>query len=1734
MLGERKRASSRRLNVLRNSLANIMTLRGAILVYVKHEIFRRSKQDDEFQTISLGCLRKSNLLRRFCIRFVSSIWFDRFITLCVLLNTILLGFVDYSDPWVEGPNPTKLANRIIDTANTISLLIFISEGVLKVIAQGFLWGKDSYLSEGWNRLDFLIILSGMLSWVKGTSKIGSIRVLRVLRPLRTLHSLPGLKVLTTALLASLPALGNVAILLAFIYLVFAILGMELWRGSFGYRCRVTPFPVALNFDASNTSSLGAYPPDPNYLAAVIANPWLYPCLDENLNQIPVNTTWSRPLNCFWPVDTHEVNPALCSPTPSAGRQCGGNLTCGSNYDLFGNPRFLNVIVNGTIAMSISQYDTFNSKLNYGFTSFDNVWSAFVVILQTVTASGWMALTQMTQQMGGHIGAALYFNGLLFIGMCFLLQLNMAVLYSEFVKAKEEQHKLAQGKRRSSAIVRYIHVATVKHIQLTMSSYSSSFHPETKKRLKLVQQFVRRIVRTPFFHHLGLLVTVFNIAALASDHHPFDPDFSYYTQMLNFVFLIYFALELVLKVIGHGLSGFWADGFNRFDLVTVVLGFLEIAVSPPAILNGTKQTSTTGIFTALRAARAIKLARAWKSLHKLLIAIGAAMGEILNFLFFLVLFLFVTSLLGMELFATKFQFDINNYPVPFNNTNPTARLHRCNFDSIEWALFTVFQVLTYDNFPSVLYDGWLVAGWFAPLYISFIIVIGVWIVMNMFSAILVESVLVDSEENTLPVDASVFDSDISDKESSGGIVQISNEKAAPKIPSRRMRALRRAFRRFFHHAHETYSQRNSTIDSIPAVPLSGKSLGLFGPTNPIRRLCVFLLTRREYTWGVTAAIATSCICTAFDSPLIDRTSGVGLVLDRLNTVFAILFGAEMIITIIAKGLIFDKDAYVRDPWRVLDGFIVFVSVIPLFVSKAGALQSLRALRTCRALRPLRVINKLPQLKIVVNVLFKCIPEIGRALLFFFFILFMFGIMSVMLFKGAISTCSISPYNYGLSAETTPPPWFPSSYTGDYVSNLETVDVMTYPIPWIAMTPDQQSALAPVWNTTGCGPFRDDYTPTSKEICLCYESVNQTTWTSLVPQRFDNIFESVGALYEITTMEGWSNVAIATIDSVGPDMQPIQNNRPIFMVYWWIFMIVCAFFTTNLFIGVLCESFVRENYGALVTEEQVQWVKMQRRVMALSPHVLYPEPKHPWRRRIFHLVNQQCFENIMTFATILNTALMAAHTQDESALVMTVLNDLFMFLSAVYVVESALKLAAFGTFYFREMRNQLDFLIAILTWLDVGLTTFGHIDLGLADTLIRVARVARTLRLIRQTKALKNLFDTLIVSLPAVANVTSLLLLFYYIYAAVAVQLYATVALNDDMLTEDQNFQTFWLALQTLIGFSTGENWDNFIWQVYDTVPSTNPTCANRDFNASMCGFNNSQGCIPLDGCGSWTIVPFLYSFFLFLGYIGINLFSGIVVDAIGDSTVTCPVNAHTLAEFADMWASFDPRATGLITADQLTDLLVALPPPFGFSGLSGYTRKRVVTVIGDLNIPIYDDNFVHFKDVPRALVQRIMGEGKIDKMREIDRTMDALGVNKQFDDLWKKNRGSKAADDLRTRSLSPSSIYMAKFLVARCVRRYRARKAAALLAASTLDPTGKTQETPPTLVTPVSTAGPPAENIDETTETNRENPVRVPRVRRSVAGSRVLLLEPLPSATKVRKMSHTAVVPIQASEREGGD
>ncbi|KAF0713804.1 hypothetical protein As57867_004193, partial [Aphanomyces stellatus] len=845
-----------------------------------------------------------------------------------------------------------------------------------------------------------------------------------MRPLRTLHSLPGLKVLTNSLLASLPALANVFVLLMFCMLVFAILGMEIYRGDFHYRCRVTPFPVALPADGT-----WGLPPNVNdtYIAMVQTNPEQYQCLD-NITGIPLtqaNATWDVPQDCFWPTDATEPIPMLCNEQADVGRQCGANV-CGSNYDSQGNPRFNYLALAPWDSTASGDDALFNSNLNYGLASFDNLGRTWVIILQTITASGWMVLTQTAQTTGSPVIGALYFTALMYIGMCFLLQLNMAVLFTEFTKAKEQQAKalekerarhiellatITKSKRRTlvsnlgtQVLQRMTTVASQRTDVIIQSALGRRYAALSKKILK--------VILSRAFVDLGLAVTVANIFVLAMDYHDIESTMKSNFEIANFVFMLYFGLESTLKIIGMGLGMFWKDKFNRFDLFTFVMGVVEAGINPPGFIDGTPGSG--GVFTAFRAARAFKLARQWKSLNQLLSAILSSMGEILNFLLFLLLFMLIFSLIGMEFFATRFQFDTNNFYMPYNNTNNQTRLHRSNFDSLPWAAFTIFQFLTYDNFPAVMYDGWISVGAVSPVFASLVIILGVFIVMNMFSAILVQAVMDGSDEDDLE-DAESDEKDHSTEVDAAVAVDKSrsDQERRPTLRANTVRAARRALRVLMR-----LNVAANEAKPVPEQPKRGRSLLVFSMENPIRRFCIFLLGRREYTWVMSLSILVSCIGTALDSPLLDTSSGIGFVLEQSNLVFAVLFSTEMGLNVIARGFLFGPDAFVKDAWRLLDGFIVFVSILPYCMGKAGkgALSALRSLRALRALRPLRLINKLPSLKIVINTLFRCIPDMGRALLFMFFMLFLFGLMSLALFKGALYTCSVSPYNYGLGTGT----------------------------------------------------------------------------------------------------------------------------------------------------------------------------------------------------------------------------------------------------------------------------------------------------------------------------------------------------------------------------------------------------------------------------------------------------------------------------------------------------------------------------------------------------------------------------------------------------------------------------------------------------------------------------------------------------------------------------------------------
>ena len=116
---------------------------------------------------------------------------------------------------------------------------FTFEMVVKIIARGFAFaGKNSYIREPWNILDFIIVTSALLSIFASDLEISflkSLRILRILRPLRLISRNKGLKVAITALGASLPNIMHLQVIVLFFVFLLAILQTTLLSGKF-YSC----------------------------------------------------------------------------------------------------------------------------------------------------------------------------------------------------------------------------------------------------------------------------------------------------------------------------------------------------------------------------------------------------------------------------------------------------------------------------------------------------------------------------------------------------------------------------------------------------------------------------------------------------------------------------------------------------------------------------------------------------------------------------------------------------------------------------------------------------------------------------------------------------------------------------------------------------------------------------------------------------------------------------------------------------------------------------------------------------------------------------------------------------------------------------------------------------------------------------------------------------------------------------------------------------------------------------------------------------------------------------------------------------------------------------------------------------------------------------------------------------------------------------------------------------------
>nr|XP_033965376.1 sodium channel, voltage-gated, type I-like, alpha isoform X6 [Pseudochaenichthys georgianus] len=169
-------------------------------------------------------------LRKTCFRIVEHNWFESFIIFMILLSS---GALAFEDIYIE---QRKTIKTMLEFADKIFTYIFILEMLLKWVAYGY----AKYFTNAWCWLDFLIVDVSVVSMVAnamGYSELGaikSLRTLRALRPLRALSRFDGMRVVVNALLGAIPSIFNVLLVCLIFWLIFSIMGVNLFAGKFGY------------------------------------------------------------------------------------------------------------------------------------------------------------------------------------------------------------------------------------------------------------------------------------------------------------------------------------------------------------------------------------------------------------------------------------------------------------------------------------------------------------------------------------------------------------------------------------------------------------------------------------------------------------------------------------------------------------------------------------------------------------------------------------------------------------------------------------------------------------------------------------------------------------------------------------------------------------------------------------------------------------------------------------------------------------------------------------------------------------------------------------------------------------------------------------------------------------------------------------------------------------------------------------------------------------------------------------------------------------------------------------------------------------------------------------------------------------------------------------------------------------------------------------------------------------
>ncbi|XP_060888420.1 sodium channel, voltage-gated, type I like, alpha b [Labrus mixtus] len=598
-------------------------------------------------------------LRKTCFIIVEHNWFESFIIFMILLSS---GALAFEDIYIEQRRTIK---TVLEYADKVFTYVFILEMLLKWVAYGF----SKYFTNAWCWLDFLIVDVSLVSLVANAlgyselTAIKSLRTLRALRPLRALSRFEGMRVVVNALLGAIPSIMNVLLVCLIFWLIFSIMGVNLFAGKY-YYCVNTTTDLIFSTDIVNNKS-------------------------DCLNFINDSARWK------------------------------------------------------------------NVKIN-----FDNVGAGYLALLQVATFKGWMDIMyaavdsrnlEEQPKYEGNLYMYLYFVIFIIFGSFFTLNLFIGVIIDNFNQQKkkfggqdifmtEEQKKYYNAMKKLGS----------KKPQKPIPRPTNAF-----------QGFVFDCITKQAFDIVIMILICLNMVTMMVETDDQTPDMDKILYRINFVFIVLFTGECVLKMISLR-HYYFTIGWNIFDFVVVILSIVGMFLSE--VIE--KYFVSPTLFRVIRLARIgriLRLIKGAKGIRTLLFALMMSLPALFNIGLLLFLVMFIYAIFGMSNFAyVKHESGIDDM---------------FNFETFGNSMICLFQITTSGGWDGLLapilnkrepdcdsqmehpgnnYKGNCGNPSVAVFFFVSYIIICFLIVVNMYIAVILENFSVATEESAEPLSEDDFE------------------------------------------------------------------------------------------------------------------------------------------------------------------------------------------------------------------------------------------------------------------------------------------------------------------------------------------------------------------------------------------------------------------------------------------------------------------------------------------------------------------------------------------------------------------------------------------------------------------------------------------------------------------------------------------------------------------------------------------------------------------------------------------------------------------------------------------------------------------------------------------------------------------------------------------------------------------------------------------------------------------